>query len=211
MRKGEDDGMRPYIDPNFSLKDFPSEEEGEEEKQRREDEVKRKLKGEICEICGHVIDSIERRETESNVYLYAVHLEKEGGKWRVRKCYLGPEKRYIYVSKFHEREGLVLRGLMDFDRALEYLERLKEYFKSIQLEDSRRERLQRIIMDFPVVQGPQNIASETIRIERETLSDVMQYFIKRKTKGMTKERIERARETFLKVFSKGRKIIDVEG
>jgi hypothetical protein len=207
LRKGEDDGMRPYIDPNFSLKDFPSEEEAK----RREDEVKRKLKGEPCPICGDIIDSIERRPTESNVYLYAVHLEKEGGKWRVRKCYLGPESQYIYVSKFHEREGLVLRGLMDFDRALEYLERLKEYFKSIQLEDSRRERLQRIIMDFPAVQGPQNIASETIRIERETLSDVMQYFIKRKTKGMTKERIERARETFLKVFSKGRKIIDVEG
>ncbi|RSN72928.1 MAG: hypothetical protein DSO07_02195 [Thermoproteota archaeon] len=169
------------------------------------------LKGSVCPRCSSLIDYIERRESGGNTYLYAVHVEKEEGKRRLRKCYLGPENQYIYVSKLHTREGLDLRGLMDYERAIEYLESLKEYFRGVSLNDGKKEEIARIGMDLLEIAGLQNIASETIKIDGETLSDVMQYFMKRKTKGMTKERIERAREVFRKVFSKGIKTIVVEG
>ena len=45
---------------------------------------------------------------------------------KTRECYLGSEE-YDYVTVTHEREGLVLRGLSDSDRALEYLDALISY------------------------------------------------------------------------------------
>jgi len=59
------------------------------------------------------------------------HMRRGGpdGKKRRRHCYLGPKDGYKYVSRLHDREGLVLRNILDEDRALDYLERLVEYIE----------------------------------------------------------------------------------
>ena len=79
------------------------------------------LKIKICPRCGDAISWIERRQRGERVYYYAVHTWNEGGRRRVRKCYLGPAT-YEYVTRLHSREGLVFKGLIDRERALEYLE-----------------------------------------------------------------------------------------
>ena len=88
----------------------------------------------ICPRCGLPYSYIERRSVGGRVYLYAVHIykAKEGGKVkrRVRKCYLGPEDSYEYVSKLHEREGIVLRGLADRQRIIKYLDAIIRYIES---------------------------------------------------------------------------------
>ena len=82
----------------------------------------------ICPVCGRPIDWIERARKGNQVYLYAVHYlgyektPKGKIKKKVEKCYLGPERAYIYVTKTHLRDGLVLRGAHDRERLLEYLE-----------------------------------------------------------------------------------------
>ena len=88
----------------------------------------------VCPRCGLPYSYIERRVVGGRVYLYAVHITKvkEGGKVkrRVRKCYLGPEDSYEYVSKLHEREGIVLRGLADRQRIIKYLDAIIRYIES---------------------------------------------------------------------------------
>ena len=89
----------------------------------------RRRKGEprsICPRCGQPYSYVETREVRGKVYYYAVHYYKEGGKRRVRKCYLGPEY-YDYVTRTHEREGLILRGLTTTDRVIGYLDALINY------------------------------------------------------------------------------------
>lgn len=72
---------------------------------------------------------LERRSTRSNTYYYAVHVEKVGGRRRVRKCYLGPEA-YVNVTKLHQvEEGLTLHGLVDRRRAVKYLLRIASYLE----------------------------------------------------------------------------------
>jgi len=73
----------------------------------------------ICPRCGLKYSYIERRKVGDRVYLYAVHYFKVGGKRRIKKCYLGPESSYIYVSKMHE---FSLRGSLDRRRTLNYLD-----------------------------------------------------------------------------------------
>lgn len=81
-----------------------------------------------CPRCGSPISWIERHARGGRAYLVAAHyLGVEGGKKRVRKCYLGPQNPYEYVTRLHEREGLVLRGLTDADRVLAYLDALASY------------------------------------------------------------------------------------
>lgn len=96
----------------------------------------RKVKGapvKVCPRCGEPYSYIERRKVGSQVYLYAVHVHREGRKRRVRKCYLGPEGAYIYVTKTHAREGLALKGLADNERALEYLDALISHISNMRL------------------------------------------------------------------------------
>ena len=85
----------------------------------------------VCPRCGLEYSYIEKRVVGGRVYLYAVHVMKvrESGrvKRKVRKCYLGPEDSYEYVSMLHEREGIRLRGLVREDRALEYFDSLLNY------------------------------------------------------------------------------------
>ena len=75
----------------------------------------------ICPRCGERYSYIDRKKVRDQVYLYAVHYYKVGGKRKVRKCYLGPESEYIYVSRLHE---FPLRGPLDRERILKYLRSL---------------------------------------------------------------------------------------
>jgi len=91
-----------------------------------------------CPRCGGEISWVESQDKGGRVYYYAVHYmgySKVGSKIKkkVRRCYLGPEL-YEYVTKTHTREGLVLKGLADGDRALEYLGVLINYLSSIELD-----------------------------------------------------------------------------
>ena len=76
----------------------------------------------LCPRCGQPISYYKRKKVGNRVY--AVHYVKEGGKRKKKECYLGPEDEYEYVSRMHTREGLVLKGLVDKKRMLEYLEAL---------------------------------------------------------------------------------------
>ena len=76
----------------------------------------------ICPRCGREYQYIEQRRQGNQTYFYAVHIERIGnGKRRVRKCYLGPLK-YEYVTRLHQKEGLTFKGLLEVNRAIEYLE-----------------------------------------------------------------------------------------
>ena len=76
----------------------------------------------ICPRCGLRYSYIERRRVGDQVYLLAVHYTFNKGRRKVRKCYLGPEGDYIYVSRLHE---FTLRGPVDKLRILKYLRSLK--------------------------------------------------------------------------------------
>ena len=100
----------------------------------------------ICPRCGERYSWIERHRRGNRVYLVAVHYlgtVYEGGKRkkRVRKCYLGPEDSYEYVTRTHGREGLVLRGAIDRDRALLYLDILISYLEHVELDRETASRL----------------------------------------------------------------------
>jgi len=74
----------------------------------------------ICPKCGQRYSYIDRKKVGDQVYLYAVHYFEVGGKRKVRKCYLGPEKGYIYMTKTYE---IALKSL-DRERILNYLDSL---------------------------------------------------------------------------------------
>jgi len=100
----------------------------------------------VCPRCGSR-GWVEEKEINNRVYIYVAHEERgPDGKKRRRHCYLGPKGGYKYVSRLHEREGLVLRNILDEDRALDYLERLVEHIEE-KAEDREIdvERLERIV------------------------------------------------------------------
>ena len=106
----------------------------------------------VCPRCGLPYSYIERRVVGGRVYLYAVHITKvkEGGKSkrRVRKCYLGPESEYTYVSMMHEREGIRLKGMINKDRVIEYLDAIIRYIETNGNEETLRKirsRLERAL------------------------------------------------------------------
>jgi hypothetical protein len=47
----------------------------------------------ICPVCGQKISYIERKKIHEKFYLYCVHVKREGGKRKTKRCYLGPEAR----------------------------------------------------------------------------------------------------------------------
>lgn len=94
-----------------------------------------------CPRCGEPYSYVDVRAAgESRVYYYAVHYRRESGARRVKKCYLGPSE-YEYVTRLHERESLVLRGLVDSDRVIEYLNAIVEYLERNPLEPELAEKL----------------------------------------------------------------------
>jgi len=48
----------------------------------------------------------------------------------ISKCYLGP-RIYDYVSRLHSHEGLVIKGLSDPERILDYLDAIINYIKEL--------------------------------------------------------------------------------
>jgi hypothetical protein len=73
----------------------------EEWVQKREEMLERG----ICPRCGQKYDYLEERQRGGNIYLYAIHVTWEGGKRKLRKCYLGPKGQYIYgMGNFPQRK-----------------------------------------------------------------------------------------------------------
>ena len=99
------------------------------------------FKHRICPRCGEPFSYLERHrdKVSGKTYYYAVHYmgysRTSSGKIRkkVRKCYLGPEY-YDYVTLTHEREGLVLRGMLDRDRVLSYLDALIGFLNRVRMD-----------------------------------------------------------------------------
>jgi len=90
----------------------------------------------ICPRCGQPFKWLERKKIGNNVYYYAVHEKKIGNKRQTKRCYLGPES-YIYVTHTHlPKEGLQLRGLIDTNRVLEYLEAIIAYVRQTSIDPS---------------------------------------------------------------------------
>lgn len=95
----------------------------------------------VCPRCGAPYSYVERRESKGGrVYNYAVHYYYRDGKRKVKRCYLGPDA-YEYVSRLHSKEGLTLRGMVDGERALAYLDALINYVRSVELSPGLRQRL----------------------------------------------------------------------
>jgi len=78
------------------------------------------MKKEICPRCGRPISWIEIRRVANREYVYAIHYSRG----KRDQCYLGPKGDYVHVTTTHRREGLVLKGLSDPNRVIEYFERL---------------------------------------------------------------------------------------
>jgi len=107
----------------------------------------------VCPRCGLKYSYLERRRVGDRVYLYAVHYFKVGRKRRIRKCYLGPESDYIYVSKMHE---FTLRGPLDKKRVLKYLNSLLHIISARRDEldpNTRREIVERLSWTIKILEG----------------------------------------------------------
>jgi len=104
----------------------------------------------ICPRCGLKYSYIDKKRVGDQTYLYAVHYLKLGGKRRIRKCYLGPEDKYIYVSKLHE---FSLRGPVDRLRILKYLRSLKGIIlaRKDELDPSTRREIVGIVEEIKEV------------------------------------------------------------
>ena len=95
----------------------------------------------VCPRCGSRYAYLEEHARGDRCYVYAVHKEGRGKSAKRWKCYLGPSGGYAYVSKTHAREGLVLKGLQDADRAFEYIDALIAYIETTELDENTRIRL----------------------------------------------------------------------
>jgi hypothetical protein len=165
----------------------------------------------LCPRCGQRMSYLEKRQVGGNVYLYAVHVTREMKRRKVRKCYLGPESQYINVSHMHTDEGLILRGMMSYDRAIEYLRRIVDYLRTENLREEERNLLSQVTRELMEISGIQESGSDSIRISKDELQDILMYYDKRRTKGMSDDRRKRAVSTFKRIFSPGRKTVEIEG
>ena len=95
----------------------------------------------VCPRCGGKYAYLEEHAKGDRSYVYAVHREGRGKNAKRWKCYLGPTDGYAYVSKTHRKEGLILKGLLDSDRALEYIDALIAYIETVELDENTRIRL----------------------------------------------------------------------
>jgi len=106
---------------------------------------------ERCPVCGLVIDFYERKTFRSRrgsrTYIYAVHILRDPltGKRIRKRCYLGPEDNYVYVSRTHSRDGLQFYGLVKEDRVLDYLRTLLQRIRSLDLSDSEKISIARLL------------------------------------------------------------------
>jgi hypothetical protein len=98
----------------------------------------------ICPRCGGR-GYLEVRHRGYCTYYYACHRVREDGRWRVRKCYLGPES-YSNVERF---KHLGLRGIIDRDRYFKYSLRLLNKLSHKQLL-ALKERIEQKLAGKPV-------------------------------------------------------------
>jgi hypothetical protein len=56
-------------------------------------DVEKIKKDRICPVCGQRITYLEKKKIHERIYFYSVHVKREGGKRKVKRCYLGPETR----------------------------------------------------------------------------------------------------------------------
>ena len=61
----------------------------------------------ICPVCGQPYTYIEPAKRGRNVYLLAVHERRVGGRREVKKHYLGPAEKYIYIGALKEPSAYV--------------------------------------------------------------------------------------------------------
>ena len=108
--------------------------------------ARRESKVRICPRCGLPISWIEKRKTPHNNYYYAVHrIKVSKNKVKIKKCYLGPIEDYIYVTRLHEDIGLVLKGMNNGSRVLEYLRDIHEFVERNNLKKEFLLELKRVI------------------------------------------------------------------
>jgi len=102
-----------------------------------------------CPICKRPIDWTENRKVGSRTYVYAVHkLEKtESGRWRVKRCFLGPKEGYIHGAKTHLGLGMILRGYTDPNRVIDYLNALIDYVREVEMDTYRKARVLKLLKD----------------------------------------------------------------
>ncbi|WP_125670527.1 hypothetical protein [Candidatus Methanodesulfokora washburnensis] len=103
---------------------------------------------------------------------------------------------------------------MSYDRALEYLRRIKDYLKTQKLDEGRKKLLSQIVAELMDIAGMREEAAEeieTMTVTKEELKDIIQYYDKRSMKGMTSERTKKCRGMFRKVLSLRKRILDVQG
>ncbi len=97
----------------------------------------------VCPRCGRPCSYIRERKVNDRVYLYAVHYYRDStGRRRVKECYLGPKDHYKYVTKMHEKEELVFKGLIEQERILEYFDAIVNYMAN---SDNVKELIKRIL------------------------------------------------------------------
>jgi hypothetical protein len=89
----------------------------------------------VCPRCGKE-GTLELKRVGQREYVYVDHFYKDAnGNWRKYRCYLGPADEYVYVTRTHLREGLILRGIVQVvegkvylnPRALQYVRDLARY------------------------------------------------------------------------------------
>ncbi len=93
-----------------------------------------------CPRCSRPYSYIKERKVNGRTYLYAVHCYRDDlGRRKISECYLGPKDYYEYVTRMHEKEGLILKGLIEQERLLEYLDTIIEYItnKNIDKEQAK--------------------------------------------------------------------------
>jgi hypothetical protein len=104
----------------------------------------------VCPRCGKE-GTLELKRVGQREYVYVVHYYKDAsGEWRKKRCYLGPADEYVYVSRLHSKEGLVLQGIVRVaegrvylnPRALQYVRDLARYIA--QHVDELRGRVQAV-------------------------------------------------------------------
>ncbi len=102
------------------------------------------MSGKLCPRCGQPYSYLEKRRVKgtNQEYFYAVHVYKEGGRWRKRRCYLGPR---LY-SRVAPLQGFQLRGLLgnSVDRLLDYLESIASDLEEMDLDEGSRRRLREV-------------------------------------------------------------------
>jgi hypothetical protein len=137
-------------------------------------DIEKIKKDRICPKCGQKISYIEKKLIGRNTYLYAVHVKREGGKRKVKRCYLGPE-----IS-------ITLTGPI-----------------SVGVDSS-------VNMGSQITVGKSSSVIDMIVISKDLLNDIVAYYDKRRTKEIDEERRAKVIEVFRKVFSPGKRIVEVE-